>query len=145
MQTKLTLLLAFAFAALVVCSGGVNNGFSVSAPQNPGNTVFFYGAPILPPASLYSSVKENGNCGAGAEDCIGEQEYGDSTAEGAGVGLKQGESCASSVLGLFASGDVGLKAAADNGGITRVRSIDVQRTHVLSSLYQQTCILVNGD
>lgn len=138
MQTRLTLLLAFAGAALLVCSGGnINNGFNVSAPSGIH--------PLLPEGSIFTSISTNANCGAGAEDCIGEQEYGDASGEGAGVGLKQGESCASSILGLFASGDVGIKTAADNGGITRVRSIDTKRTQILSSIYQETCILVNGD
>ncbi|MCR9141358.1 MAG: TRL-like family protein [bacterium] len=141
MQTKLILLLAFASATLIVCSGLGNgrgdNGFLVTAPAGI--------IPLIPPGSLLTSVKTNANCGAGTEDCIGEQEYGDATGEGAGVGSKQGESCASSILGLIATGDVGIKTAAENGGITRVRSIDTHNTQILSSIYQETCILVNGD
>ncbi|MCR9141357.1 MAG: TRL-like family protein [bacterium] len=134
MKKQLLLITTIVGALTIVCSGGLmdappGNGFAVNAPGG----------------SLFQSTTDNVNCGAGAEDCIGEQEYGDTGGNGGLIGSKTGESCASVILGLIATGDLSLKSAADVGGITKVHSVDRSYSRVVSSVYQQTCILVNGE
>lgn len=130
MKQQLLLIASFVGALSIACFGGAaNNGLAINAPSG----------------SLFQSTTENVNCGAGAEDCVGEQEYGDADGNGAMVGSKSGESCATNILSLFATGDVSLKTAADNGGITKVHSVDRSHTGVLSSVYRKTCILVHGE
>ncbi len=40
------------------------------------------------------------------------------------AGSKRGEACVTSYLGVFATGDASVEAAAANGGITRVQSVE---------------------
>jgi len=44
---------------------------------------------------------------------------------------KKGEASFTSILGILATGDASLKAAMDNGGITKVHHIDQQVTNIL--------------
>lgn len=59
------------------------------------------------------------------------------------VGSKRGEACAQALLMLVASGDASIKAAAANGGITRIDSVE---THSKSYLgfYATFCTIVRG-
>ncbi|EHQ07008.1 hypothetical protein Lepil_2332 [Leptonema illini DSM 21528] len=97
--------------------------------------------PIDPPlgsAAIYSGTKANLNCYAGGEGgCAAEK-------DGKVVGTKTGEACASAVLGLIQTGDMSLKAAAADGKITEVTSVDYSNTQVLGSIYLQKCLIVNG-
>jgi len=89
--------------------------------------------------SLYSSVKGNWNCNLPDEaSCVGQS--GPKAA-----GAKTGEACTSQILGLIQTGDMSLKTAASNGGISQVASIDYSQTRILGSLYGQNCIMVNGN
>lgn len=56
---------------------------------------------------------------------------------------KVGESCASNVLGLFATGDASIEQARRNGGINEVSTIDHHSTSVLF-IYSKFCTVVRG-
>ena len=47
------------------------------------------------------------------------------------VAAKSGEAMATSILGLVATGDCSIKAAAQNGGITTIESVDYKFFNVL--------------
>ncbi|MCR9141365.1 MAG: TRL-like family protein [bacterium] len=61
------------------------------------------------------------------------------------IGSKEGKSCQSAVLALFASGDASVEGAAKAGGISRVSSVSFERTNVLGSVYLANCTLVTGE
>lgn len=100
--------------------------------------------------SIFASTKVNHNCQSSAVSggFSGGGSFGDANCVGnAGpraVGSKSGEACASSILGLIQTGDMSMKAAAENGGLKTVSSVDASHMHVLG-LYQKNCIIVNGD
>ncbi|MCS7013548.1 MAG: TRL domain-containing protein [Chloroherpetonaceae bacterium] len=47
------------------------------------------------------------------------------------IGQKVGKASSSIILGLFAFGDSSIQAAAKNGGITKISTVDVQFTSIL--------------
>src|SRR5262245_39468016 len=47
------------------------------------------------------------------------------------AGNRVGESCASSILGLIATGDASIEAARRNGGITMISSVDDKASNIL--------------
>ena len=99
------------------------------------------GNPLDPPASgsIYVGVKGSVNCSEhGEAGCASEK-------DGKPVGSKIGEACATSILGLIATGDMSLKAGAAAGNITKVMSIDYSNTTILGSVLVSKCILVNGE
>lgn len=57
-------------------------------------------------------------------------------------GAKEGRACAVSYAGAFAMGDASVKAAAENGGITRVQSVEA----VVNSriVFAEFCTIVRG-
>ena len=57
---------------------------------------------------------------------------------------KSGKSCASNVLGLFATGDASIEQARRNGGVAKVASVDHSAFSVLF-LYSKFCTIVHGD
>ena len=57
---------------------------------------------------------------------------------------KQGSACVMSILGLFAFGDGSVNAAATNGGITKVSSIDLDGLSVLG-LFSKQCTIAKGE
>lgn len=61
------------------------------------------------------------------------------------LGEKIGKSELKSVLWLFAWGDAGTKAAADNGGITVIKHADVEYYVILLGLYTRITTVVYGD
>lgn len=61
----------------------------------------------------------------------------------ASVGSKSGEACATSLLGIIATGDASIEAAKAAGGITEVSSVDSQATSILG-LYAKFCTVVTG-
>ncbi len=77
------------------------------------------------PAMLYSGVK------------------GPIDSEGSGDATKEGKACATSILGLVATGDASIDAAKKAGGIKEVLSIDHESTSVLG-LYASFCTIVKG-
>ncbi|MBI3395525.1 MAG: hypothetical protein HY042_06805 [Spirochaetia bacterium] len=60
------------------------------------------------------------------------------------LGSKFGEACAVSVLGLFASGDAGVRMAAAAGGVRVIKAVDyrVESTFIF---YRKVCTIVYGD
>ena len=61
------------------------------------------------------------------------------------LGEKIGKSELKSLLWLFAWGDAGTKAAADNGGITVIKHADVEYYVLLLGLYTRITTVVYGD
>jgi hypothetical protein len=61
------------------------------------------------------------------------------------LGTKIGQSRNYSVLWLFAWGDAGTKAAADNGKITVIRHADTKVFSLLFGLYSEVSTIVYGD
>ncbi len=62
---------------------------------------------------------------------------------GGRVGAKEGQSCAQTVLGLVATGDASIKAAAKAGGITQINSVDHYTRNVLG-IMGEFCTIVRG-
>ncbi len=62
---------------------------------------------------------------------------------GSSVGKKEGTACAESILGLVARGDASIQAAAKNGGITKIASVD-HRTENLLGVIGKFCTIVRG-
>ena len=58
------------------------------------------------------------------------------------VGTKEGRACAKSLLGVFATGDASIKAAAAAGGITRIDSVDHHSTWTV--VMGEYCTIVRG-
>jgi hypothetical protein len=58
--------------------------------------------------------------------------------------MKKGEACATSFLGLVATGDAGIGTAAKNGGIVSVGAVDVKDSAFLFGLYWSHCTIVHG-
>ena len=63
-------------------------------------------------------------------------------AEGA-LGAKEGKACAQSILGLIAQGDASIEAAAKNGGIKSVNSVDHSTKNMLG-IIGEYCTIVRG-
>ena len=61
---------------------------------------------------------------------------------GDSVGSKMGTACANSIAGLFATGDASIAAAASNGGITKIASVDHHSTNKV--IFGQFCTIVRG-
>ncbi len=62
----------------------------------------------------------------------------------AATGSKQGEACASNILGIVAIGDASIIAARRNGGISKVATVDAKYFNVLT-LYGRYCTIVTGE
>ena len=58
------------------------------------------------------------------------------------AGRKTGRACAKSILGLVANGDASVEAAAKNGGITDVTSVDHETTWTV--VIGEYCTIVRG-
>ena len=63
-------------------------------------------------------------------------------AEGA-IGAKEGKACAQSILGLIAQGDASIEAAAKNGGIKTVTTVDHSAKNMLG-IIGDYCTIVHG-
>jgi len=59
------------------------------------------------------------------------------------TGDKQGESCATGILGIAAFGDASLDAAKKAGGVTEIHSIEFHSTNILG-IYTQGCTVAHG-
>ncbi|MGK5083608.1 TRL-like family protein [Bdellovibrionota bacterium FG-1] len=59
------------------------------------------------------------------------------------AGNRVGEACASSILGLIATGDSSIEAARRNGGITMISSVDEKAKSILG-LWAEYCTIVRG-
>ncbi len=60
-----------------------------------------------------------------------------------GAGDKEGRACMESILGLVATGDSSVETAKQNGGITRVTSVDYEVENVLGVIGKY-CTVVRG-
>jgi hypothetical protein len=60
------------------------------------------------------------------------------------IGKKKGEACASSILGLVTTGDAGIRAAADAGGVVEISAVDTSFMNILG-IYSKFCTIVSGD
>ena len=58
------------------------------------------------------------------------------------IGTKEGKACAKSYLALFATGDASIKAAAAEGGITNITSVDHESSWLL--IFGEYCTIVRG-
>jgi predicted small secreted protein len=61
-----------------------------------------------------------------------------------GSGSKMGMSKATSILGLIATGDASIKAAMQNGGITKIKYVDYESKSILG-IYGEYTTVVYGD
>lgn len=59
------------------------------------------------------------------------------------AGNRVGESCATSILGLIATGDASIEAARRNGGITLISAVDETSNSILG-VYAKYCTIVRG-
>lgn len=58
------------------------------------------------------------------------------------VGSKMGTACASSIAGMVATGDASIAAAAADGNITRIDSVDHHSTNMV--IFGKFCTIVRG-
>ncbi len=84
----------------------------------------------------------HGGLGAPVLGLFYTETYGPSTI-GDMIGAKEGTSCAQSVLGLVATGDASYKAAARDGGITKIDSVDFYVRNIVGILAEY-CTIVRG-
>jgi len=57
---------------------------------------------------------------------------------------KTGEACATSILGLVATGDASIEAAAKNGGITKISYVDGYNNNILG-VVAKYCTVAHGE
>ncbi|MGC8928815.1 MAG: TRL-like family protein [Myxococcota bacterium] len=57
---------------------------------------------------------------------------------------KKGEACATTILGLVATGDASLASAAAEAKITQITAVDYHSTNILG-LYGKFCTIVRGE
>ena len=84
-------------------------------------------APFVPPRGLYSEI----SAPLSTEGAID-------------VGSKKGEATAKTILGLVATGDCSIAAAAKNGGLTTIKHIDYKYKNILG-IVQETTVVVYGE
>ena len=65
-------------------------------------------------------------------------------AENTSATLKTGQACATSYLGLWASGDTSIEAAKRNGGITELATVEERFKHILFGIKADYCTVVTG-
>ena len=66
------------------------------------------------------------------------------TATNATESKKMGTAMASTILGLFATGDASIETAAKNGKITKIQHVDYHSTNILG-IYSTYTVEVYGD
>ena len=72
--------------------------------------------------------------------------HGSDAVYGSGnIGAKKGKACATNILGLIAEGDASIVAAAKNGNITNVTTIDSEFESYLFGIFSKKCTLVSGN
>jgi hypothetical protein len=60
------------------------------------------------------------------------------------LGTKQGEACASSILGWVTTGDASVPEAAKKAGITKIASVDHSYSNILG-IVSSYCAIVTGE
>ncbi|WP_298769459.1 TRL-like family protein [uncultured Fibrobacter sp.] len=66
------------------------------------------------------------------------------TATATEQGSKTGEASATSILGIIATGNASVAEAAKNGGITKVKTVDVKATSIIG-IYAKYTVVVTGE
>lgn len=61
---------------------------------------------------------------------------------GESVGSKEGKACATSIAGVYATGDASIEAAAMDGGISDIESVDHHSKHLV--VFGTYCTIVRG-
>ena len=84
-------------------------------------------APFKPPMGLYSEV----SAPLSTEGPIQ-------------IGPKSGEATEKTILGLVATGDCSIQAAAKNGGLKRINHVDYRYKNILG-IVQETTVVVYGE
>jgi hypothetical protein len=88
-------------------------------------------APVVPPwGTLYTEISAPLDLNSAGGKTIGE---------------KKGESTCISILGLVAVGDAGLKAAAENGGLTTIRHLDYKFKNVFFGFFTRYTTVAYGE
>lgn len=91
-------------------------------------TSCYFTAPVVPPIGfVYSEIK-----------APMDPDFNQTAAPS-----KSGEAMATTILGLVATGDCSIKAAAENGGLTTIDSADYKYFNVLG-VYQTFTTIVHG-
>jgi len=80
----------------------------------------------------------------GAGSLYSEVQFNEGVVAQASAGVKQGESCATSILGLVATGDASALSAAKKAGITKIATIDGTHSNILGVLGKY-CVVVSGE
>ena len=60
------------------------------------------------------------------------------------VGLKSGEASSFSILGLYASGDCSISAAALNGGLKKIYHVDYKYRNIIG-IWQKATVIAYGE
>ncbi len=60
-------------------------------------------------------------------------------------GSKVGKATATSVLSLWTTGDLSIRTAAKNGGITKIKYVEYEYNNTMFFLYQKMTVIVYGD
>jgi hypothetical protein len=60
------------------------------------------------------------------------------------LSAKQGQACATSILGLITTGDASVATAAKAGSISKVASVDHDFTNIVG-VYSKYCVKVTGE
>ncbi|MBX9769187.1 MAG: TRL-like family protein [Bdellovibrionales bacterium] len=58
-------------------------------------------------------------------------------------GDRSGEACATSILGIIATGDASIETARKNAGVTKVTAVDMNGSSILG-IYAKYCTVVYG-
>ncbi len=67
------------------------------------------------------------------------------SSDGVRRGSKTGRACATGYLGILSRGDMSLKAAKEDGQITRVDTLDWETTNMLTFLVVENCTVITGE
>lgn len=59
------------------------------------------------------------------------------------VGAKTGKACQTNILGMIATGDASIQAAANKGGVSKIATVDTHFQHILG-IFSKTCTRVSG-
>lgn len=84
-------------------------------------------APFKPPMGLYSEVSAPLSTEGAIE-----------------TGPKSGEATAKTILGIVATGDCSIAAAARNGGLRKINHVDYRYKNILG-IVQETTVVVYGE
>ena len=60
------------------------------------------------------------------------------------VGSKKGEAFSTSILGLYATGDCSIAAAARNGGLKKIGHVDYKYVNIIG-VWQKATVIVYGE